>query len=194
LGNFTFTVVEGAVTRSLTVRRVGEVLHEVTGPDGSVIEWSVVLVAVDPRKFSTALTGATGLPSSVGGLSFPHTFPHTFDAVVSSGQITLTNPGNAAGRVVLRITAGVGGLTGPVVTHVSSGKSIIFASSLTLTEGTYVDVDMDAHTVLEQGIASRNGWVISRGWSQFQPGDNLWAFSATGGDGTLRVTAYPSWM
>lgn len=190
----TLTVVEGALTRALQVKRTGEILHKVTA-DGCAIEWSMILVAPDPRKTSTAVTGSTGLPATSGGMEFPFTFPFTFDETVTSGRIELTNPGNAPGRVTLRITAGTGGLTGPAVTHIASGLRLEFATGQTIAEGNWIDVDMEAQTVLENGQegATRNGWVTGRGWSAFEPGVNEWAFTAVSGDGTLSVTATPSW-
>jgi hypothetical protein len=66
LAGSTLTVIEGALSRSCTVRRDDEVLiKQVTG---TYAEWSVQLVAPDPRKFADALTASTGLPSSSGGL------------------------------------------------------------------------------------------------------------------------------
>jgi len=190
----TWTVVERSLTRSMTVVRSGDITHAVSG-DGTVIDWSLVLLAGDPRKTSTELSGSTGLPSTSGGMSFPMSFPFSFTETVTSGVVTLTNPGNAPGRVTLRITAGVGGLTGPAVTHIASGATLQFATSLTIPEGNWIDVDMEAQTVLENGQAgaTRNGWVTGRGWSSFDPGANQWAFTAQSGVGTLEVTATPSW-
>lgn len=189
------TVVEGGATRYLTVSRSpAEVLHRHLSGHGNNIKWSAQFVAADPRKFGAELTDSTGLPSSSGGLTFPHEFPHSFDATSVSGRCTLTNEGTMSGKVRLRLTGGSGGLVGPQVAHVTSGRSIVFATSLTIPEGVYVDVDMDAHTILEQGTASRAGWVTERGWSQFEPGDNEWQFTAISGDGTLEVTAWPAWM
>lgn len=195
LTDTTLTVVEGGEPRYLTVRRSpAEVLLRHLSGHGNNVEWSVQLIAADPRKTGDPLTGSTGLPSSSGGLTFPITFPIIFDATSVSGRVTLTNDGTAAGKVTLRITGGTSGLVGPQVTHVTSGRAITFATSLTIPEGVYVDVDMDAHTILEMGTASRTGWVTDRGWSAFEPGGNEWQFSATSGDGTLEVTAWPSWM
>ncbi len=194
LTDTTLTVVEGALTRTVTVRRTGDVTYQPES-DGKTVNWSTVLMAADPRKTQTNLTGSTGLPATSGGMTFPMTFPFTFSETVTSGVVTLTNPGNAPGRVTLKITAGVGGLTGPAVTHIASGITLQFAASLTIPEGNWIYVDMEARKVLEnsQPGAERNGWVTGRGWSEFQPGANQWAFTAESGDGTLEVTATPSW-
>lgn len=196
LDSATLTVIEGDLTRHMDTRRKGEILHEVVGPNGSTIKWSVVLVATDPRKYGESMSGSTGLPSTSGGMTFPVEFPFTFDESVASGRVSLTNPGNIEGPVRLRITAGVGGLTGPKVTHVASGRSLEFATTLTIPEGNWIDVDMRAQTVLENGQpgAARNGWVTGRGWSWFQPGGNEWAFTAESGLGTLLVEADPAWQ
>jgi hypothetical protein len=185
-------VTQGTLVRSLMVRRSGAVIVNDIGDDGTSLEWSIQIIATDPRKTAAvALTGTTGLPMSSGGLTVPFTVPFAIASTVVSGQVNLTNPGNIAGKVVLRID---GPVTAPVVTHVSSGKSIVFSASLTIPAGNYVLIDMESHQVLENGTASRNGWVTGRGWSSFQPGDNTWAFSAAAHNtGTLTVTAMPSW-
>jgi len=120
------------------------------------------------------------------------TIPFTIDAVTVTGQVSLVNPGNETGPVRLRID---GPCRGPVVTHVSSGTQLIFSSSLVLGAGEWIDVDMEARTVLANGQASRAPWITSRGWSGFTPGENTWAFTAAAFDAAARLTvvATPSW-
>lgn len=190
----TVLIVHGAARdRWAVVRRAGEVLAPLVTPTHA--DWSIQLTALDPRKFGAVLTGSTGLPSSTGGLTLPLTLPLSIGSTVSRGQVSLFNPGNVAGPVTLKITAPV---TAPVVTHVSaatSPRALVFSSSLVLGAGQWVDVDMDARTVLENGEASRSGWVTSRGWSAFQPGWNTWSFAAGvfHADSRLDVTAIEAW-
>lgn len=184
------TVVESGRSRWCTVRRDGEVipawLSEVA------FTWSVQFVALDPRKFADQLTATTVLPSSSGGLVYPHVYPYEIDAVTVSGQVSLENVGNIAGPVTLRID---GPCTGPVITHVGSGLALVFASSLVLGAGEWLTVDMEARSVMANDQASRSGYVVSRGWSQFTPGMNTWAFTAASYDpaSRLTVTATPAW-
>lgn len=187
----TLTIVESGVSRTLTVRRDGDVALTVKPGVDRMFWWSVQLVAVDPRKLGAALSSATRLPSVSGGLTIPFTIPFTIASTVTSGQVSMTNPGNETGPVQLRID---GPVTGPVVTHTGSGLRLSFASSLSLGVGEFLTVDMESHQVLAQGQASRNNWVTSRGWSGFEPGGNTWAFAATSGTGTLTVTATPAWQ
>lgn len=176
--------------RYVLVKREDAVLVKRHSP--TVALASVQLLAPDPRRFGQSLVGSAHLPSSSGGLTIPYTIPYTISATTVSGQVSLTNPGNVAGPVQLRID---GPVTGPVVTHVSSGRALVFAASLVLGAGQWVEVDMEARTVLENGQSSRNGWVTSRGWSSFEPGDNTWAFTAVGYDAgsLLTVTATEAW-
>lgn len=184
-------VTEYGVTRWVMARNEDEVI--VKRVSSVAAKWSAQVVVLDPRKFGAELTAFTGLPSSAGGLTVPFTVPFSVDAVTVSGQVNLTNPGNAAGPVRLRID---GPVTGPVVTHVGSGASLMFASSLVLGAGEYLDIDMEARTVLANGQSSRSGWVTARGWSQFEVGKNTWSFTAAAFDPGSRLTvmATPSYQ
>jgi hypothetical protein len=183
------TVSEAGLTRSCIVQRQDEVLW--TRVNQNAASWSVQVVAPDPRKFTTALSTSTALPAATGGLTIPFTVPFAITSTVVSGQAFLTNPGNAVGPVVLRIN---GPITGPQITHVGSGITLTFSSSLSLGVNEYLIVDMEAQTALANGQASRNGSITSRGWFGFEPGANTWAFTAAAGSGLLTVTATPAWQ
>ncbi len=178
-------------SRSLVVRREDEVL--VRPVTDRAARWSVQVVALDPRLVGAPLTASTALPSTSGGLTVPIVVPFAVTAAQVSGQVSLVNPGTAPGAVRLRID---GPVSAPVVTHVGTGRSLVFASSLVLQAGEFVVVDMERHEVLAQGQASRTQWVTERGWSVFEPGPNTWAFSAGGPAplAKLTVEAVPSWM
>lgn len=182
-------VTEGSLTRWCNVHRQDVVLAEAV--TDTLLQWSVQVVAADPRKFTADLTDLTGLPASSGGLTFPTTVPLSIGSTVVSGQCSLINPGNTAGPVRLRIQ---GPIVGPQVTHVGTGLSLVFASSLTLGAGEWLDVSMEDQSVLANGQSSRNNTVTTRQWSGFEPGPNTWAFAAVSGSGTLTVTATPAWQ
>ncbi|MCU1408460.1 MAG: hypothetical protein JWM23_540 [Microbacteriaceae bacterium] len=176
-----FTVIEAGKTRSLMVSRTDEVIPgKVTD---RIANFAFQVVALDSRKLGEPLTDSTLLPSTAGGLTVPYTVPYSINAAQVSGQVNLFNPGNEAGPVMLRID---GPMPGPIVTHVESG--LVFASSLALGAGEWLDIDMDRREVLANGQASRNTWVTSRGWSSFLPGDNTWTFTAAGYDPASRLT------
>jgi len=182
------TVAEEGRSRWCIVRREDEVLAPML--TSLVARYSIQTIAVDPRKLGTPLTGSTGLPSSTGGLVVPVTVPLTINSTVTSGQVSLFNPGNETGPVLARL---VGPLIGPILTHVGSGLRLAFGVSATIAAGEFWDCDMEAHTVLAQGEANRAGWITSRQWSGFEPGNNTWSLSAISATtGSVIITATPA--
>jgi len=172
------------LVRSSMVRRSGEVIVQTTDLEA---EWSIQVHADDPRKLYDELSGTTKLPSSTGGLTVPFTVPFTIAATQESGQVSLTNPGNIEGPVRLRVD---GPTAGPVIRHESSGRTLVFSSTLVLGAGEWLDIDMDARTVLANGQANRRMYVTSAGWSGFEPGDNTWSFTAAVYDAASQLTVY----
>jgi hypothetical protein len=184
------TVVEAGRSRWAKVRRSDDVITSWLMP--TIGRWSVQMDSTDWRKFGADVSGSTALPSTTGGLTVPFTVPFTINAVTVTGQVSLTNPGNEPGPVVLRID---GPCQGPVITHVSSGAQLVFSSSLVLGAGEFLLIDMERRSVLANGQASRSGYITSRGWSQFDPGVNTYSFTAAVYDAAskLTVTGTPAW-
>lgn len=190
LDDTTLSVSESGRVRSCMVRRQDDVL--VTWMTATLAQWSIQVVAEDPRKYGALITASTHLPASVGGLRFPFRFPLRFPAVVTSGQIGVNNPGNIKSPLRLRID---GPCTGPIVTHQANGKELVFSSDYTIAAGNWLDIDMGKRTVLENGQASRNGSLTSRGWFDLDPGLNTVGFNATVYDADSLLTLYctPAW-
>jgi hypothetical protein len=191
LNDTTLTVTENGVALLAIVARQDVVLTNRLSDYAAT--FSVQLVAADPRKFLAPLTATTRLPASSGGLIIPFAIPFDLSATSTSGMCALTNPGNITGPVKLRID---GPTTGPIVTHIGSGLALVFAASLTLASGDWIDIDMEAQTVLINGQnVSRNAYVTQRGWSGFEPGLNEWDFSAVTYNAAtlLTVTAAPAY-
>lgn len=192
LEQFTMVVSETGYIRHVLAQRQGEVI--VTRLNNRQARFSIQIVAKDPRKFGDLITVSTRLPSSSGGRTYPDTYPLTYTGVTETGVVRLTNTGNEQAPVWLRVDGPVpaGGWT---VTHVGKKQALTFASSLSLTSGEFVTVDMDRREVLAQGQAARAGYVTSRGWFDLDPGDNDIAFSAANYSATaqLTVTTKPAW-
>lgn len=193
LGTTPLTVVEAGQTRIYQVRREDVVIFQYV--TDVIATWSVQFVCLDARKFGNALTGSTFLPASTGGLTWGHAWPETWTATTISGTVSLTNPGNAAGPVVLRID---GPTTGPQIAHTSAANASIvtFSSSLVLGAGEWLTVNMDTRQALANDQSNRAAYITSRGWSQFDPGVNTWSFSASSYNALskLTVSATPAWI
>lgn len=182
-----YTVNQDGDERWLNARRADEV--RMTKMNSQVAQYAVQIVATDGRKLHPELTGSTLLPSSSGGLTVPFTALFTVPATQITGQVSLENDGNTTGPVRLRIA---GPVQGPVVTHVSSGRQLVFSSSLVLAAGEWLDIDMDARTVLANGQSNRRMYVTSAAWSAFERGGNTWAFTAAVYDPAAQLTVFAS--
>lgn len=195
LSDTVLTLQRGNTTRSLICCRDDEVL--LTDVTDTLVNWSIQLVAADPRKFATAQTGSCALPFTSGGTPVPTPVPTPLVSTDSPGTIQLTSPGNATGAVVVRVD---GPVSGPIITHAGSGLQLAFASSLVLMAGEWLEIDMEAQTALANGQSSRNAYIeystTGFGWSGFEPGANLWRVdSASYNPDTLfTVTATPAWQ
>jgi hypothetical protein len=185
------TVARGTQARSVIAYRQGEV--DVSPVTDTRFSYSLDLICPDPRKFTTALTAGTGLPSSSGGVTVPLVVPVTVASTSVAGAVSLTNPGNAVGPVVVRID---GPCSGPMITHVGSGLQLVFQSTLVLAAGEWLEVDMEAQTALANGQSSRNSFITGRGWSGFDPGANTWRVDSALYDpaALFTVTATPAWQ
>lgn len=177
----------GVEPRTMRVARQGDLIVEGT-PTATVKQFSIGLVAADPRKFGTTLSQTTALPSSSGGITVPFAVPFSIDSVVNTGQISMTNAGNTTGPVLARVDGPAP--QGATVTHSSDAGTRIFSFNLPLADGEWVDIDMENETILAQGQASRSQWITSRGFAAFDAGVNTWAFSSPASTAaTLTITA-----
>jgi hypothetical protein len=175
---------------TVQVQRAGEVIIQM---NGTSFAWSAIVTAPDPRKYGAAIVAFTGLPSSSGGLTWPHTWPVEWDGVSTSGVITIENPGDVPAPVYARID---GPVPSPVIRHVNSGKELVLASSYVLLDGSWLDIDMERRQVLEAGVASRNNYITQRGFFELDPGDNEIIFNAASynPDALLTITATPAYL
>lgn len=137
-------------------------------------------------------TPATATYVNALSLTGALTIPFTISAAVQTGQVAIDNPGNTSGPAVVRID---GPCVSPAITHSESGRTVAFSDAMVLRDGEFLLIDMEAHTVLANGQASRDGYVTQRGWSSLRPGDNTWSFTARqfNSQARMTVTAVPSW-
>lgn len=189
LDPFTLTMVEAGRSRTSVVRRMDEVLF--TDMGAYAAGWSVHVAADDPRKYGPALSLATALPSSSGGLTLPMVLPYIFASTTVSGVVSLTNEGNISSPLTVRFD---GPVTGPKIIHIQTQKTWA-AGGAVLGAGEFWTVSMDSRQVLAQGQASRSGFVTERGWMELLPGPNDFAFSADSYNAAsqMTVTAASAW-
>ncbi len=194
LDPFDLMVSESGRIRHCSVQRQDTVIVKTAKGTARLAEFSLQIVAKDPRIYGDLITDTTPLPSSSGGRTYPARYPIVYTGVSNTGVIRVRNEGNTQAPVWLRIDGPIpaGGWS---VTHVGKEQTLTFATSLALAAGEFVTVDNDRREVLAQGQAARSGYVTSRGWFSLDPGDNDIAFSAANYSPTARltVTTKPAW-
>ena len=192
----TMRVQEAGYDRTRTVYRQGEPLVTKYGYAADV---SLSLIAPDPRLYgATGYSGSCNLPSVSGGLTFPFTFPASFNATVSSGQIPVSNAGKIGSRPMLRIT---GPCVTPVVTlQLPDGgvQQLIYNGTLQTLD--YLDLDCDRHTAILNGTATRRGLLtVTGGWPEIPPGADVttcalyFNAASTTGTPTLSASWFDAW-
>ncbi|MEU9400536.1 hypothetical protein [Streptomyces sp. NPDC048242] len=191
LTDTTLTVYE-SIPKQCTVRRSGKVLaNRLTG---TVLDWSVMVTAADPRRYGTDLRQqSTALPSTSGGLTAPLTPPLTVSATTVAGEASATNEGSIAVHPVLTITGPVPAPRIPVVYPDGSVRTLSYSD--TIAAGEQLVIDTDAHTVMLGGASRRR--YLSGDWPDIPPKSTVaFQFRADAYNPTtmLTVTWRPAWM
>lgn len=193
------------VARLGNIGRQVQVLQSAAAP---LVKWA----GINMLKFSLGLTslssclyglesvsGVSYLPHTSGGRTFPYMFEDStgslsqwvWSETVVSGRVGLSNEGTASSPVMIRVD---GPVIDPQVLHVGSGHVIAF--NMRLGSGHYVTVNGTTHEILVDGTDPARGRVVRREWSQAEPGENVWAFSAAeySAEARMSVLFYPAYL
>lgn len=166
----------------------------------NILKFSLGLTSLSPYLYGLEeVSGVTSLPSSSGGMTFPYHFEEpgvslsswVWSENVISGRVILSNAGTAPGPVMIRID---GPVVNPQILHMESGH--VMAFNMSLGTGHYVTVNGVTHEILVDGTDPARGRVTRREWSQAEPGQNVWAFSASEYSDSARMTVsfYPAYL
>lgn len=168
--------VEETTPKQVQARRSGRVLIKPVTPYQS--NWSVSLLAPDPRKYSVAATTATiAVISSSGGLAPPWTPPVALPELdTAPSQATLTNEGIYDSPPTITIYGPGSGIS---VHNTTTDQHLDFDQ--VLGESDYLTVDVASGTVLLNGTAPRAPRTGSTVVAQFlaDPGENLYRIFGT---------------
>lgn len=167
----------------------------------NMLKFSFSLVSLNPYLFGMDIvSGRTGLPKTVGGVTFPYSFEDDtlgstsewmWNESIVSGRIMLDNPGTAPSPVSIRID---GPVVNPQVSHVGSGHVMAFDMSLGV--GHYILINGQTHEILIDGTDPARGRVKRREWSRAEVGTNTWGFNADAFSDTafMRVSFCPAYL
>ncbi|MFD5509029.1 hypothetical protein ACFWIB_14800 [Streptomyces sp. NPDC127051] len=192
LTDTTLTVYE-TTPKQATVRRSGPpLLRPITD---RIAEYSLLVTAADPRRYSTTvLSQSTALPSVTGGLTLPITLPITISATTVAGSITLTNAGSMATRPTLTIAGPV--VTPTIVAALPGGSVTQIAYGATLQAGDVLVIDSAARTVVLNGTASRRLY-FSGTWPEIPANSSVtysWSSPVYDSSALLTGTCRSAWM
>lgn len=190
----TLLTVYESTPKQATVRRSGPPL--VRYITDLVAEYSLLVTAADPRRYSTILQSqSAALPSATGGLTLPLTLPLTITAATASGSITLVNSGSFATRPVLTVTGPcVGGFT--IGATRPDGTSTLQTYSDDLGPDDVLVLDSDARTATLNDQVSRRRY-LSGTWPEIPARSSIafsWTCPTYSADALLAGTCRSAWM
>lgn len=186
----TFTYNE-PVAKQMAVRRNGGANITETYPTLCDVEFTIPLVAPDPRKYATQQQTVTvsAVPLSTIGVVLPVTVPFTLPAQVPTGSVAVTNGGTFETRPLITIN---GPMTAPSVTNLATAQTVSY-STLALGATDVLTVDLNARQGYLNG-AFRPADLTSSWWS-LQPGVNVIQLGgSTTGGGAMQITWSNTWI
>jgi hypothetical protein len=189
-GTATLVVYE-TVPKQVSVRQSGKPL--VKYETDTVVTWSLLLTAPDPRRYGTdPRTASTMLPSTSGGLALPAALPWTLSATTVSGFISATNEGSIASLPTLSIA---GPVQQPSVSvRYPDGSVTTLAYSQDLGSGDVLVLDCAAHTAVLGGASRRR--YLSGPWPAIPAGSSvqiLFSSAVYSATAVLTATWRPAW-
>jgi hypothetical protein len=152
-----------------------------TAPNGSLpLKAQLGWKAPGATFQDTALSSVALLPvgnSGGGGMSFPMSFPETFQPGLVPGASILTVNGNVNAPPVIDI---YGPCSGPLFRVVDTGVQMSF-STLTVNAGDYLHIDVAARSITINGDPSQSRYSYldfsASGWPTLPPGSPEVVFS-----------------
>lgn len=188
LGTFTYNE---PIPKQAMVRRSGRLAE--TYMTLTEVEFSVLMIAPDPRKYSTTLKNQTTTFTSnivPVGITVPFTVPWSSPPIPPTGSMTVHNAGNFETRPVITIT---GPVTGPALINSTQGRQVTWRS-LVMGPTDVLVIDTDLKQAILNGSAvypadyTSAWWVLNPGDTQIQLG------GSTAGGATISVSWRDAWL
>lgn len=153
------------------------------------VEYSIGLIAPDPRKYGAATSVTVIANSQTLGVTVPLTVPFTLPAQAPPGAATVTNGGLFETRPTITV---VGPITGPALYNQTTGQSISF-STLTLGATDVLVLDL-----LNKAAYLNGGGIPADLWSAWwvlEPGTSQIILQGEGGAGAqMTIEFNDAWM
>lgn len=153
----------------------------------------VELQAAWPIKRGLPQTGITDVPGGAVGRHYPRPTADNgfrlYGPLGSSGNLVLTNVGNAPVRPQFEIT---GPVVNPSIWHAQQNRHLGLV--IELGEQDRLWLDADTHAIVLNGVANRRSVLATdSAWFDLTPGLNTIQYRPSSGEGTLQVFFNAGW-
>jgi hypothetical protein len=171
---------------------------DVTWTGGLDVDYTLYLLAPDPRKYGTALTvGPTGISVPAGGLTFP-LFGSPANGVLNLGgggyvgQVTARNTGYADTGPIFVVTADAAP-NGFSITETTSSDRLVYDGPV--YQGQVITLDSNDGSVTMSPDVPKETELIVAEWSRLARGESgTWLFEAPGStNAAMTVKVVPAW-
>jgi hypothetical protein len=183
------------VPKQMLVRRSGKITGKpLTLTD---IQFTIPLVAPDPRKYGTVLQSVTfnAAPATGGGAVMPITLPMVLPPLAPGGSIAVTNAGTFETRPLITIT---GPVAAPALVNVTTGQTVSW-SAVTVPAGQPFAADFSLAQATLNG-AYRSADPFSSWWN-LPPGPGVPGGTSTiavqgqsDSGASVQIQWYPAWV
>lgn len=185
---------DGWLTERRARVRGGNLTAPIDYLSGQRVETSIQVVLPDGKWQSPIQSSDSLRPTSSTGRAYPRVYPWAYTPA-SSGAVKIITVGSgeygvAPTPVLMRL---YGSFTDPIITNQTTGE-VFELDGVSVTAGNYLEIDMDAKTVLLNGSAgssyySKINWATSSWW-QLQPGGNELTVGATTLDASCELDLF----
>ena len=192
------TAAKPGVTHSLTYRAGGNVTRytsvrvrqisapfEVADQAGRMARVSLQLLAPDPRWFDAQQSLTTQVTASLGGRTYPRTYPLIYTA---GAPLTVVNSGNSDADWTATLA---GPLFSPAVLLVETGQMLEYTG--TISAGSSVVLSPQTRTVTLNGVSAFQNLGVTSEWFQLSAGTSTIRLLGTG-TGTLTISWRSAWL
>lgn len=161
-GTLTWTPADGSASRRVRELRVTQ-RRDTKGSDGILKQQNIGMQSPRSTAESAAetLLTSSALSEGGGGLTFPMTFPITFQAS-AGGSLIIPHIGTATAYPVLEIH---GRITTPQIVNLLTGERLAFSGEI--AAGDWLEVDLFNRTVKLNGTVNRRNLRSRSTWTWF---------------------------
>lgn len=177
------------IPKQAQVRRSGRIAE--TYPTLADVEFTIGLVAPDPRKYGTQVLTArvNPAPSTGGGFPVPLRVPFSLGPLTPGGQVTLTNTGTFETRPLVTFA---GPVTSPALINLTTGQTVSW-TGLVVPAGKSLVADFNARQSFVGG-AYRPADLASSWWV-LPPGQSVIAVAGQNDAGaSVSISWSPAWI